>query len=155
MKVEKWKKSEAKKLLTSDIAKGVVTENMKAREVYELRVEFKKYEYKHFQTNLRNLRKALKAVEVSAAISSVAYENDQSLGLPIRTKKFWPASDACRLLKEDVKSGFFEGVPAQDVWISRVEYQEFNYKDFNNHLRQEIQSQKERSYWSFKKSQWR
>ena len=78
-KVEPWKKSKAKKMLTDDIISGVVDEAMDAAEVWLMRYEYSFYEYKNFQTNLRNLRAAIRKAKDSAARGHLALQYDLNL----------------------------------------------------------------------------
>ncbi len=58
-KEEVWKTSVAKRLLYKDIVVGVVTDSMTASTVYNKRPEYTKWEFKKFQSKLRNLRKKI------------------------------------------------------------------------------------------------
>ena len=65
-KVIGWRQSEAKKLLQEDIKNRVVTDEMNALDVYNMRVEYQEYRYDNFQTNLRSLRKLFRLNEKQA-----------------------------------------------------------------------------------------
>ena len=79
VKPTKWAKSEAKFLLRDDIIGGVVTKDMKPKEVYEMRPCYKDYKYTNFRTNLRTLRVAVKKDLGQAEEDEAAYLHDKSL----------------------------------------------------------------------------
>ena len=146
---EKWKKSKAKKLLIKDILLGDVTDDMEPSEVWLMRYEYSFFEYHKFRTNLRNLQASIRNAKESAARSNAAFQNDRILHPPLPK---WADSDACRCLKIDMESDDFLVMTRKDLWLSRAVYQEYSYRCFYSHVRQEIRSKKERAYWSFKRN---
>lgn len=60
------RKSNAKKLLQDDIKNRVVTDTMKARDVYNMRHEYQEYRYDRFHANLRALHKLFELRETEA-----------------------------------------------------------------------------------------
>ena len=152
-KVPPWKKSKAKELLMKDLLSGDVDDSMTAAEVFMLRPEYSLNKYSNFVTNLRNLRAALKRAKEAAVRGDAALQHDRNLQPSVieRTKLYWPDSQANYFLKIDVNSDKVSTMTKKDLWLSRLEYQEFTYKSFYAHVRQEIRSRKERAYWSFQK----
>ena len=148
-----WKNSKAKKLLLEDLLSGDVDESMTAAEVFMLRPEYSLFKYANFVNNLRNLRVALKKKKDAAARGKLAFQNDRNVqpSLFNRTKLYWPESQASSSLKIDIESGRALIMTNKDLWLSRLEYQEFPYKSFYDHVRQELRTCTERAYWGFQK----
>ena len=152
-KVPKRKNSKAKKLLVEDLLSGDVDKSMTAAEVFMLRPEYSLYKYTNFVTNLRNLRAALQKAKDAAARSELAFQHDRNVQPSVicRTKLYWPESQASSSLKIDIESGRVLIMTKKDLWLSRLEYQEFSYKSFYDHVRQELRTRTERAYWGFQK----
>ena len=144
-----WKGSEAKKLLYDDLLSGEVDETMAPQEVFMMRAEYSLYPYHNFVSNLRNLRLSIKKRKESATRSENALRNDISLGVIQRKLPYWPDSEACFLLKQDIASGVFKQMSKRELWLSRDAYQAFSLPSFSDHIRQSLRLSKERAYWSF------
>ena len=63
MPPEKWRTSEAKKLLKADILAGKVSEESDPEAVFNSRPEYKPYPKTNFKTNLKNLIEACKKTQ--------------------------------------------------------------------------------------------
>ena len=144
-----WKGSEAKKLLYDDLLSGEVDETMGPREVFMMRPEYSLFPYNNFVSNLRNLRLSIKKRKESALRSENALRNDLSIGIIQRKLPYWPDSEACCRLNEDIASGVVESMTKRELWLSREAYQAFTLLSFSDHVRQCIRLSKERAYWSF------
>ena len=131
-----WKDSEAKKLLLEDLLSGEVDDRMSPQEVFMTRAEYSLYTYTNFVSNLRNLRTSLRKQKECA----------------LRNKKlpYWPDSEACRWLQQDITFGAVQAMSKRELWLSREAYQAFTLRCFSDHIRQSICLSKERAYWSFK-----
>ena len=149
-----WKSSEAKKLLFADIVSGEATDWMSPAEVFMMHPDYSLYKYSSFVANLRNLRIAVKKLKESAALSQRALHHDICLMPPVimRTKPRWAGSFASRFLKEDVESGASTRMASNELWLSRAIYQAFSLASFKGHIHQEMNSRRERAYWSFQSS---
>ena len=153
-KVPPWRSSKAKKLLFDDIVNGDVIDSMAPAEVFMMRPEYSLYKYSSFVSNLRNLRASIKRLKKCADRDQRALYHDFSLtpSIIIRTKPRWAGSLAHSLLKVDIDSGASTRMTSNELWLSRTEYQEFPILCFKRHIRQELNSRKERAYWSFQSS---
>jgi hypothetical protein len=153
---KKWKDSEAKRLLREDIISGVVLASMAANEVYDMRPEYKKWPYKNFQTNLRNLRKAIAHSYERMLADCEAYGHDQALLMTLRADNNpqdvpWHKSEAKTLLKQDIDDGRHKQMKPEAVHGMREEYQAFPLKTFRNHIHQEVDSRAKRAHRFAKK----
>jgi hypothetical protein len=107
---KKWKDSVAKRLLREDIISGVVLASMAAKDVYDMRPEYKKWSYKNFPANLRNLRKAIANSYARMLSDCEAYGHDRALLMTLRAGENpqdipWHKSEAKQLLKQDIDDG--------------------------------------------------
>ena len=76
-KPTQWSKSEAKFQLREDIIQGIVTKDMKPKEVYNMRPVYSDYKYTNFRTNLRSLRHGVKRDLSRAESDEAAYMHDK------------------------------------------------------------------------------
>ena len=143
-KPEKWKNSEAKRLLRDDIVSGVVPPAMKAKAVYETRPEYKKWAYKNFPKNLKSLREVIATSYARMQTDCEAYGHDRGIlkTLPGAVSNQpnipWHQSPAKLLLKEDVDKGKHIEMDPMDLHSTRAEYLTFPLKVFRNHIYQEV-----------------
>jgi hypothetical protein len=151
-----WKDSEGKRLLREDIISGVVPASMAANDVYDMRPEYKKWTYRNFQTNLRNLRKALATSYARMLSDCDAYGHDRSLLTTLQAGKNpndipWHKSEAKNLLKKDINDGRHKEMKPEVLHGTREEYQAFPLKTFRNHIYQEVDSRAKRAHRYAKK----
>jgi hypothetical protein len=97
----------AKEILIQEISEGRVLETMGPKDVYVMKEEYQRVEYKKFRTNLNSLRKAPNKLKNTAAIDIAAVVHDWRLHpINMDNPNFpyprWDGSDAQRLLKIDV-----------------------------------------------------
>ena len=137
-KKERWRHSEAKKLLKKNIINKKIPPTMKAREVYEMEEEYKKWPYKNFPTNLKNLRAAIKKDYDRAKEDLEAYKKDRETLKKLRANDppqlLWHKSEACGLLKQDIYDGKHKLMKPRDLYLSRKEYQLFDLETFRNQI---------------------
>jgi hypothetical protein len=155
----KWKNSEGKALLQSEIKEGTIPSKMKAAKVferYEHREEFallEKHDKESFVRRLTALRKSILGdVEDRATAERYAARDEEALAhdrkiYPERThndrgERLWHNSPARLLLREDLAAGKYEKGKPQKLRESREEYQEFDIKKFTKRIHQEIQTEK-------------
>jgi hypothetical protein len=153
---ERWKDSNAKKLLVDDILMGIVTETMAASDVYTMHEQYKEFPYKNFKVNLRNLTASIKKARDCASFDKVAFSHDMELfskSGKFKNQKFWPGSKAQTLLIEDVKNGIHSTMKPMQLWLTNESYQEFSSDVFRKHIHQEVQKRKQSSYWQHKKEE--
>jgi hypothetical protein len=156
-KEEKWKDSEAKQLLREDIISGVVPASMAAKDVYDMRPEYKKWSYQNFPTNLRHLRKAIGDSYERMLADCEAYGHDRALLVKLRAGKNprgdipWHKSEAKKLLKQDIDDGKHRQMKPESLHGTREEYQAFPLTTFRNHIYQEIDSRAKRAHRFAKK----
>ena len=136
-------------MLRKDILDGK-TEGKTSRQVYEMHVEYRKYEFKRFSPNYRNLVEALKKEGDRAGTDAAAYYNDllhYKQLVPARTKPHWNTSSAKELLEDDIDAGNTDDVEPTELHASRAEYQEFELSVFRKHIHQAKKSRANREYY--------
>jgi hypothetical protein len=151
VKAVPWQHSEAKKVLTNDILDGTTTANMSARQVFATREELYAPYKKNFATNSRNLRKSLQSLQDRADEDQDAVLHDLAAfpRSPVHPRGHprFDGSIAQQLLKQLVDNGEDEGLLPKEIWLTRLEYQEFPLKVFRDHVSQERRRRCEKSYW--------
>jgi hypothetical protein len=131
-----WKDSEAKRLLREDIISGVVQASMAAKDVYDMWPEYKKWAFKNFQTNLKNLCKAIANSYTPMLADCKAYGHDQTLLMTLRADEntqdipWHKKSEAKKLLKQDIDDGKHKQMKPEVLHGTRDEYQAFPLKTF-------------------------
>ena len=123
----KWAKSDAKFLLREDVIGGIVTAEMKPKEVYDMRDCYADYKYENFRANLRSLRLAVKEGLSRAEADEEAYLDDKAL-YGKTADGAWHRSVAYTLLKDDMRTGKVDGKKPKEVYDSRKEYKTFTLK---------------------------
>jgi hypothetical protein len=162
--VEKWGKSEAKKLLKQDIIDGTVKDQDDPRDVYYTRPEFQKYEFDNFKTNLKNLKEAIYGNYERMASDCEYYGHDLALLKEIRKddpplQTPWHKSEAKALLEQDIEDGKHlalhengKKVTPKDLYMTRAAYREFSLRVFRDHIYQTaIRKQKQEMRFARKK----
>lgn len=140
---EKWRNSKAKQMLKEDIIFGAVTKAMLPRQVFEMRPEYKKFEYKNFVTNLRNLRIAVDKLYARMQADCIAYGHDCAVLKDLRANDPpgpvpWHKSPARKLLKNDIDNNLHKQMQPKELHALRAEYKAFKLKVFRNHIYQEV-----------------
>ena len=149
-KTPKWRNSNEKEVLRKDIVDFKVTEDMAAAQVYEMHNGiYKKFELKHFTTNLRNLRKSVEADRERMYFDSAAYYSDMSKQRPPRsqTKPHWNTHVAKDLLEIDLDEGLNTVMTPLELWLTRGEYQVFELEVFRKHIHQAVGARLKKEYW--------
>jgi len=146
-----WQHSDAKKALTDGILDGTVSGNLSWRQVFAMREELYTPYKKNFATNLRNLRKSLQSLQDRADEDQEAVLHDLAAfprsTVNARGHSRFDGSEAQRFLKKCIDDGDDEGLFPKDIWLTRLEYQEFPLKVFRDHVSQERRRRCEKSYW--------
>ena len=70
-----------------------------------------------------------------------------SRGIP-----FWNRHPASDLLHQDEMNGIAKGMKPRDLWMSRIEYQDFPLCVFRKHIYQEGTRQLAVPYWQYKRN---
>jgi len=143
-----WRHSPAKALLRKGIIDGTYPDTMSAEQIYGSRLEFRQYHWGNFNTNLRNLRAALKRDIGRANTDAANFAADRLLH-PGGEGQLWVGSAAERFMKEDVDAErhLEDGMTPEKLRGTRDAYQEWSLKKFRDHLTQEIRSRKTQAYW--------
>jgi hypothetical protein len=106
---------------------------------------------KNFATNLRNLRKSLQSLQDRADEDQEAVLHDLAAfpRSPVHPRGHprFDGSAAQRLLKQLVDNGEDEGLLPKEIWLTRLEYQEFPLKVFRDHVSQERRRRYAKSFW--------
>eukprot|EP00980_Cylindrotheca_fusiformis_P020426 scaffold7476_cov68-Cylindrotheca_fusiformis.AAC.3 len=143
----------AKPLLEKDYLEGVVTDDMLPRDVIQLREEYKAVKIQNFRSNWNAMKKRIAAHKERANVDESIYLHDVSIYKLSRDKDhLWHGSEAERLLKIDVKRQRHEQLHPSFLYLSRPEYQKFDYQVFRKHIHQEARSARETPYWTYKKA---
>ena len=129
-----WAKSDAKFYLREDVISGIISKNMKAKDVYNMRPEYKEYKYENFRNNLLSLRKVVKRDLGRAELDKEYYQHDKHLFRGDANCEEWHTSEAYKVLKEDMKDGKVDGRKPKDIYNSRREYQAFSLKKVRNQI---------------------
>jgi hypothetical protein len=116
-----WRKSEAKVHLRKLIVAGT-TDNLSAKEVYDLCPElFHQYEYKRFQTNLRNLRKS---------------HEEKSIDESGKKPPSWQKSKAKDYLLEILlQGGDIERMSEEEIYNLSPLFKEYKFLRFKTNLK--------------------
>jgi hypothetical protein len=150
-KVRPWLSSQAKRNLKQDILDRVVTEDMNARQVYNMRPEYKEYDYTRFSANLRALRINIADNQERAVEDYADLIQDLDLhprrALTNRGYPFWDTSEAKILLIQDLDDGLHLDLTPSELWETRYAYQLYPLTTFRNHIYQQIRSEKDKAYW--------
>lgn len=146
--ITKWVNSTEKQTLREDIIMNLVTTEMSAQEVYEMRGGiYKKFKFENFQTNLTNLRAVIHVQFKYMQKDCEAMGFDQGLLETLQPTRYdatkpidWHRSPAKKLLKKDVDDGLHLQKKPKDLHASRPEYMAFDLKVFRKHIYQEVES---------------
>ena len=133
----------AKEILIQEISEGRVLETMGPKDVYVMKEEYQRVEYKKFRTNLNSLRKALNKLKNTAAIDTAAVVHDRRLHpINMDNRNFshprWDGSDSQKLLKIDVAPEKQDTMKPKDLQMTQEEYQVFPLDVFHKHIHQEV-----------------
>lgn len=155
-KRNKWRYSEAKRLLRDGIISGEITADMDAKDVYEMNDEYKKWPYKNFPANLSSLRTTVTCLYERMQSDCLAYGHDLALLKKLRANDPppatpWHRSEAKYVLTQDVNHGKHKVMKPAELYQTRTEYQEFDLKTFRNHIYQEVDSRAKRTNRFIKK----
>jgi len=137
----KWSTSIAKSLLKEDIINGRIKDGMDPNEVYQQRPEFQQFPLKNFKTNFANLTQSILLHFDRLQLDSDAFGHDLAIleemrrGTPAAMP--WHKSEACKLLKRDIKSGKHLQLWPIELYQSEAAYREFSLEVFRNHIYQE------------------
>jgi len=137
----KWSTSIAKHLLKEDIINGSVQDGMDPVEVYQRRPEFQEFPLKNFKTNLENLMQSILKQFDRLQLDSDAFGHDlailEALHRDAPVEVPWHKSEACQLLKRDVKIGKHLQMWPIELYQTEAAYREFSLEVFRNHIYQE------------------
>jgi len=152
----KWKRSEAKALLTQDIRDGRVPPNakdkngkstMQLRDIYNMRPQYKEYDYAKFSSRLSALRSQINQRDARAMLDQEAFDNYvQKHPVSFFSHKGciqWQGSEAQRLAREDMEKGVHKTMSRLDWYGSKPEcYESFPLDAFRDKVKQEIRTAK-------------
>ena len=162
-----WRNSEAKRILHSQIESGVVTADMKPRQVYAMHPMYQLYEKNNFASNLRTMRKEIGFRGNQRAYAEQALRNDLRLA-NVRTEAArGPRTEGATAtpqravpgiwgtavkeqLQADMEAGLHLAMRPAQLHASRPEYQALPLKVFRGHIHQEAKSRKYVNYRKMK-----
>lgn len=148
--VKVWRKSKAKKLLTTlvnDPKSRVHT--MTEEEIYKSHEWFQNYPLSKFKIYLNTLQTAAeqrrRIVEEDERIIRLELIRFPRNELTSRGYPYWDTHPSRSFLEKDVRDGRADEMKPMQLWLSRDEYQEFPQHVFRNHVHQEKRKQREPS----------
>ena len=145
----------AKEILIVEISEGRVMQAMGPKQVYAMREEYGRVDYRKFSRNLNSLRKSLDKVQEKAAVDEAAVAHDQRLypinvDNPSASYPRWGGSEASRLLKIDIDEELHLTKTPKQLRLYRDEYKAFPLDVFRKHIHQEVRSRLSTAYWLVK-----
>ena len=147
-----WQNSLAKEMLKKDILDGLVTADMKPKQVLAMRQELYEPYAKNFAANYRSLQRSLQALHDRSEEDDAWIVHDQSLfprtDVDSLGRPRWDGSAAQQLLRDDMAAGALEelGGPTA-LRNTRSEYMRFSLKVFTDHINQEKTRKLQKSFW--------
>lgn len=126
-------------------------------EIWRSHDEFQKYEFDKFKGYIANMKKLTRRRKELIMEEQKAFDNDvrivelsEDSGRGYPKWNTHPASD---LLHEDETSGRAKEMKPHELWMSRVEYQDFPLRVFRKHVYQERMAQLAAPCWQHKRNQ--
>lgn len=139
----------AKPILRKDYLEGLVTTEMKRAEVHRMRPEYKAVPIDNFGTNWNKMKLSFLEFRVRARRDEQAFANDRQKH-PKNSDR-WDGSEAQKLMKCDIQQGLNNGKKPKEFWLSRDQFQEWDFNKFKSHVWQEQRSKYMSNYWLVKK----
>ena len=133
------------------MAVGEIPPTMDAQTAWERRTAYKEMEWGTWKSRFDGMQKI---VDVKLALAK-SDEEDLASDLALydhpthnaKGEPDWNYHEAPDLLEIDVDDGKHKKLTPQELWHSRLQYQDFSLTTFRGHLHQEIQTRKWRSQW--------
>lgn len=159
-----WRKSQAKKIVTTDIeekvlsAYEIVVSSEQAYAVYKRLPEFKEVCYSQFKARLADHRRAFLKKEAESIREEDAFQHDCLLHPRNEThdrrgKPIFDRSPAKDLLRNDIKNGAYPLLSPMELWNTRPEYKLFDLTTFRQRIYQEIRRNKFNNWCEVKREQ--
>ena len=154
---KKWVSSKEKKQLRDDIDNGVVDATTDVRTVYNMHNgAYHAYPFNNFQTNLKNLIKAITKSKEEAhrdlfVLASTLEENSRSVASRAPLYPSWQSSEARMLLLQDLASGILANRTPAEIQQTRPEFQVYPPTVFRDNYNKELHKPKRKAYWEFQK----
>ena len=127
------------------------------RVMYQMSEDFQQYDITRFVSNVKNLKKSIKAEKNRVAFEEAAMVSDRQK-FPKAGMTYWnyirfDTSEAKEALRKDVKDKKHNTMKPSEFQETREAYKQFPLKVFRKHIYQEEYAQIGRSYWMNKKLQ--
>jgi hypothetical protein len=149
--VQPWVKSDAKAILREAILAGEVDDDMAPMDVYCWDPVFAYYKYENFRTNLRTLKEKVQEDRRRFQQDQIKLSHNLALfdRLEIcnRGYLFWHTSRAKKKLKKDLEDPHLTDLKPQQLYATRISFQQFPLDVFRGHIYQEKRAKKSTSYW--------
>ena len=138
-------------LLHMDQSKSRVINAMTDEQLWESHDQFKLYDFAKFKEYNKRMKDLTSKRKERIRNEEAAFNRDM-LKLPpknttARGYPFWNNHPASDLLKEDETNGTAKQMKPEDLWKSRLEYQDFPLLVFRKHIYQERMKQLAAPYW--------
>jgi hypothetical protein len=129
-----------------------VTESTPAAEVYTIFDGFKSYKFANFENNLQNLLKSVADDAEATEFDQLALEHDRSIQGPEPENSNlgyprWYGTDHQKHLQEVVTLGLHEHLDFDEIVEMDPMWAKYHKKVLENHIRQEENRHRGRSYW--------
>lgn len=143
-------------LLYMDESKCRIINAMTAEEIWQSSPHFQQYDLEKFITYNNNMKKLTSKRKSLIKEEEESFRRDM-LKLPesLETSRgipFWNRHPASDLLHQDEMNGIAKGMKPRDLWMSRIEYQDFPLCVFRKHIYQERTRQLAVPYWQYKRN---
>jgi hypothetical protein len=146
---KKWRDSEAKKQLITDLKDGTVplrAVDMPPLDVYNSRPVYQEHGYEQFRDRLNALRKQIREKRDNSLQDAAALEHDRAIHPKAshdhRGILRWEGSEAEQQLRQDVIDQKDRSLKPKELWASNDKYKQFPLPVFRGHIYQERRLQK-------------
>ena len=152
-----WGKSEAKETVRKLLLSDDHWMNVDERELYRMSESFQDYLEHRFVTNVKNLKRSIKAEKDRNAFEEAALLQDRQK-IPKKETTYWnylryDTSEAKQLLRKDVRNKKHTTMKPAILHQTNEAYKQFPLRVFRKHIYQEEYAQLGRSYWMNKKKE--
>lgn len=149
---QKWtQKHPARIQMKWDVYDGILDSSMDVGTAKQTRAIYGRMSNDDFKSRWKSMQEIVKTGKARAQEDTAALKKDRLLHPRPKTnhrgEPEWNESDAKTLLELDVDNNLHLKWQPQELWASRLQYQEFFLDTFRGHLHQELHTRKWRDQW--------
>ena len=137
--------------LMDDVRQSKIPDDMDARAAWKLREEYESIPFDLWKDCLKGMRAIVKKKREAAADDEAALRRDRLVypksTINLMDKPEWDGSEAQICLEHDLDDDLHKEMSPQELWQSRLQYQEFELDVFRGHIYQELHTRKWRNQW--------